>query len=367
MFEAQIHTVPMASPDDISEVAELFNSGKVDAKHVVAVIAQTEGDGFARGYSALTLQTLFAQHLGMTTTEIFDRIPMLMIGGTAGLMSPHFTLVVKKPVPSKKQSGEPRLAVGVTSTRTLLPEEYGTAIQVELVAAGVREAMREAGICRPDEVACVELKCPQMTARRLDDTAARGKKPIDPNPSIVSSRCRGASALGAALALGEVPPAEISDAVIGRRSDLYTNKGSASSGSEQHAVRIIVLGNVAGAPGGYIAGNSVMQSQLDIVGARKAFTTAGLKLDDGLVAPEDRRKIASVFVNAGANALTQCGGRRHTMTTDFMSAYAGHIAKAVAHANVASIAQDTMVLASAGFEHQGKPGSNLVCVVANHG
>jgi cyanuric acid amidohydrolase len=365
--EAQVHTVPMAGPDDVSAVADLFDRGVVDPAHVVAIIAQTEGDGYARGYSALSLQLLLAERLALAAAEAAARVPMLMIGGTAGLMSPHFTLFVNKPTDRKAGSGERRLAIGVTSTRTLRPEEYGTAAQIELVAGAVREAMAAAGIKSADDVVCVEMKCPQMTARRMEDAAARSRKVVDPNPLVASSMCRGACALGAAVALGEVPASEISDAIVGRRSDLYTERGSASSGGEQVAVRIVVLGQVAGAPGGYVAARGVMRDQLDLPGARAAFRAAGLRLDDGIVVPEDRRKVAAVFVNAGADYLPTCAGRRHTMHSDFLAQFSGHVAKAVAHANVAAIVQDTLVLGNAGAEHQGKPGSNLLCVVANHG
>ena len=366
MFEAQVHTVPMEGPDDVSSVAALFDQGVVDPAHVTAIIAQTEGDGHARGYSALSLQLLFAERLAIARVEVSARIPMLMIGGTAGLMCPHVTLFVNKPT-SNAGTGEPRLAIGVTSTRTLLPEEYGTAAQIELVADGVREAIESAGIKSPDDVVCVEMKCPQMTARRIDDAAARGRKPVHSNPMVASSMSRGAAALCAALALGEVPASEIADSIVGRRTDLCTERGSASSGSEQTAVRIVVLGNVRGAPGGYVAANSVMRSQLDLDGARTAFNRAGLRLEDGIVVPEDRPKVAAVFVNAGADSLPTCGTRRHTMYSDLLAQFSGHVAKAVAHANVAAIVQDTLVLGNAGAEHQGKPGSNLVCVVANHG
>ncbi len=366
MVEAQVHTVPMASPDDVDGVADLFDRGIVDPAHVVAIIAQTEGDGYARGFSALALQLLFAARLGVSRDEIFDRIPMLMIGGTAGLMSPHFTLFVNKPATGKGE-GARRLALGVSSTRTLLPEEYGTEIQLRLVADGVRAAMKSAGLKTTDDVVCVEMKCPQMTGKRIADAVARGKTVVDPNPMIASAMGRGAAALGAALALGEISDSDVSDAIIGRRSDLYTTRGSASTGTEQIAVRIVVIGNRDGGPGGYVAGNSVMEHQLDIVGARKAFTAAGLRLDNGIVIPEDRQKVAAVFVNAGADSLPDCLGRRHTMRTDFMAQFSGNVAKAVAHANVSSIVQDTLVLGNAGAEHQGKPGSNLVCVIANHG
>src|SRR5687768_4582679 len=61
MFEATVHTVPIESPDDVSSVAALFDQGVVDPAHVTAIIAQTEGDGHARGYAALSLQLLFAE------------------------------------------------------------------------------------------------------------------------------------------------------------------------------------------------------------------------------------------------------------------------------------------------------------------
>lgn len=362
-WEAQVHTVPMAAPDDVAAVAELFDSGRVAPGHVVALIAQTEGDGYARGHAALALALLFASRLDLPHAAIADRLPMLMIGGTAGLMSPHVTLFVRRPA-AQVSGSPPRLAIGVASTRVLLPEEYGTATQVGLVAAGVRDAMADAGIADPAAVACVQLKCPQMTAARAAAAAARGRAMVHPDANAASAMSRGASALGAAVALGEVLAADIEDEVIGRRPDLFTERGSASSGSEQAAVRIVVLGNLAGAPGSLVAGRGVMAHALDLPGARQAFVQAGLRLEDGIVVPQDRSRIAAVFVNAGADARPDCLDRRHTMTSDVLAGFSGHIAKAVAHAQLAAIAQDTLLLASAGAEHQGRPGSNLLCVIA---
>lgn len=366
LAESRVYTVAVAGPDDVVPVARLFDSGALDPAEVIGLIAQTEGDGFARGYAALRLQMLFAQRLGADAREIADRVPMLMIGGTAGLMCPHVTLFVRRRTTATGQSEVARLSIGVAQTPSLLPEDYGTAAQIELVAAAVRRAMAAAGMTSPDEVACVELKCPQMTVKRMADAQARGKSTISADRMKVSTMCRGASALGAALALGEIAPGIVSDAIVGSRADLYTTKGSASSGTELDLVRVIVLGNVRGAPGSFKAGHSVMAHQLDLPGARSAFTAAGLRLDDGILHAEDRRKLAAVFVNAGANVLPHCGGRRHTMGSDVLSGFAGHVSKAVVHANIAAIAQDTLVLASAGAEHQGPPGANLVCVVANH-
>jgi len=71
-----------------------------------------------------------------------------------------------------------------------------------------------------------------------------------------------------------------------------------------------------------------------------------------------------VLVNAGADYVGSVRGRRHVLHSDFLSPFSGIQAKAVAHAVVATIVGDTMFLASAVAEHQGPPGANLVCVIA---
>jgi cyanuric acid amidohydrolase len=366
MLESEIYTVAMARPDDVSGIEGLFDNGTIDPSHIVAIIAQTEGDGHARSYSALSLRHLLAKRLGVGEREIRETLPLLMIGGTAGLMSPHFTLFVKKPATTPGDAAIHRLAIGVASTRPLRAEEFGTPVQVELVRQAVCAAINDAG-ADPSDVVCVELKCRQLTGDLIADAASRGARLIDPDPWRNSQLARGASALGAAIALGEIDPQVVDQAAIGGRPDLYTTRGSASSGTDYDGVRVVVLANVAGAPGVYLAGGGVMSHQLDLPGAQAAFVAAGLRLRDGVVIPEDRPQFQTAFVNAGADSLPHILGRRHTMRTDLMSNFAGHVSKALAHAAVAGIAQNPMVLGNAGAEHQGPPGSNLVCVIARHG
>ena len=50
-FEADVICVPMSSPATCQQVVALFDSKKVDPKHVVAIMEQTEGDAYARGYA----------------------------------------------------------------------------------------------------------------------------------------------------------------------------------------------------------------------------------------------------------------------------------------------------------------------------
>ena len=377
MHDADICTVPMAGPADVSEIRGRFESGEIDPAHVVGIISQTEGDGLVRGYASQSLQLLLAEFLDISMADAFERIPMMMIGGTAGLMCPHHTLFIKRPAsiqqPRAATGKQPevasgrsdkRLVLGVANTRRLLPEEYGTLVQVREAADAVRAAIADAGISDADDVQCVEMKVPHMTPARVEDAASRGHDVVDRNLLTASGMSRGASALGAAVALGEIAESDISDADIGRNPALYSRRASASSGGEQFACRVVVIGSVAGAPSKLVVGRGMMDHQLDLAGARAAFAAAGLTLVDGALVPADRDRIAAVFVNAGANYLPHTLGRRHTMNSDFLATWAGHQAKAVVHAIVAAMIGDTMFLANAGAEHQGPAGANLLCVIA---
>ncbi|MEO8849859.1 MAG: ring-opening amidohydrolase [Casimicrobiaceae bacterium] len=361
-FESKVICVPMSSPGDVSEVAALFDSNAVDPAHIVAIMEQTEGDPYARGYATLAMEVLLSERLRISRAEVFARIPMMMIGGVGGIMSPHINLFIKQPG-GPAATGK-RLALGVASSRVLLPEEYGTLVEVDLVAAAVRAAMQDAGITDPAQIECVEVKCPAMTPARIADAEKRGKKVVNGNPAVASSLAKGACALGVAVATGEVERSKLADGMINVEKSLFSSVASTSAGGEQVACRVLVIGNVEGAPGKMVAAHGVMQDQLDVAGARKAFAQAGLELKDGAVVDADRKRIAAVLVNAGADYVTNVRGRRHVLHSDFLAPFSGIQAKAVAHAIVATIVGDTMFLASAGAEHQGPPGANLVCVIA---
>lgn len=363
--EAGVYTVTMDNPDDVSGVAALFDQGCVNPAHVIAVIAQTEAGDQARADAARALQRLLSARLGLSPDALTDAVPMLMIGGTAGLMCPHCTLFVNQPASTPGQPGVKRLVLTAGSTRVLMPEECGTLAQVREVARVVSKTMRVAGITDPADVQSVQLKTPVLTADQIYAAVQRGQRTCSPNPLTAAAMMRGAAALGAAVALGEVDFARLSDQAIGRDTSLYTRKAFASAGGEQTVVRVVLIGNADGAPGSLCAASGAMAHQLDVRGAQQVFAQAGLALADGMVAQQDQSRLKAVFVKAGADAVDHVLGRRHTIASDLLRAYAGHQAKAVAHAIVSSIAGDTLVLANAGPEHQGEPGSNLLCVIAD--
>ena len=362
MMDVGAYRLPMAGPDDVSELAALIEAGEVNPHEICAIIAQTEGDGYARGYSALSFQLLLAEKLAMTREEVWDRIPMLMIGLTGGLMSPHYTVFTRREIDAPA-AAEKRLSIGIKDTRVLLPEEYGTVVQVKEVAKAVRAAMAEAGISSPADVHCVEVKCPNLTAKRIADAEGRGQKVVSTNLAEAGSKSKGASALGVALALGEIREGDLSNEAICNNWGLYSKVASTSAGNEQVACRVVLLGNSLRAVSKFKIGSGIMQDTLDIAGAKDAFRAAGINIAAG-ISPKDRERIATVFINAGADATGYIRGRRTTMKSDFLAAYAGIFAKAVINAIVGSLIGDTMILASAGFEHQGPLGANLIAAIA---
>ena len=81
---------------------------------------------------------MLSEEIGITREQVADRIPMLMIGKTVGLMSLYYTEFTRKNIDAK-ETGEKRLALGIKTTRVLLPEEYSTTVQVRELAKAVKQ------------------------------------------------------------------------------------------------------------------------------------------------------------------------------------------------------------------------------------
>lgn len=357
-YQTDVLRLPMAGPEDTSALQAAFDDG-LAAEDVLAVVSQTEGTGHARTLGSLALSLTLGRALGLAPEEIPGRIPMMMIGMTGGLMSPHHNIFLRREVAAPEvRPEEPRLALGVASTRELEPWLYGTAEQSRLTAEAVKQALDDAGMT-PEEVTGVEIKLPAMTGPRLEAASEAGH-PVSGGAGAVTTRAKGACALGVAAGLGEVDVEEITDEAIGSRHELHTLRGSVSAGAEQTAVRVLVIGNSRTSVSSLRAGYGVMGDQLDVSGVHQALKGAGIDAGPGPLASEQAARVRQVFVNCGADSVGAVRGRRHTILSDFLAGHSGIQAKAVANAVVASVTGDPMLLASAGAEHQGPLGSNLV-------
>lgn len=361
---ARVFRIPMADPGDVSGLAELFDSGLLKPEHVVAVLGKTEGNGcvndFTRGYASSSFKHLLADRLDTSLAEVGQRVMFVMSGGTEGILSPHCTVFARESA-DPQSGGAKRLAIGTAFTREYLPEEIGTTSQVDAVAKAVAAAVAEAGIHDPADVHFVQIKCPLLTSERVTDARRRGKEVVTDDTYKSMGYSRGASALGVAIALGEVDRSRITDGAILHDWGLHSGVASTSAGIEMLRDEIVVMGNAPGAPSDLVIGHSVMKDALDATAVRDALVSAGLSPEQ-FGSPEWARSLVNVFAKAEADPTGYVRGRRHTMLNDSDINSTRH-ARAVVGGVIASVVGDPMIYVSGGAEHQGPPGGGPVAAI----
>ena len=208
MPQAQVHRIPADGPDDVSGLVALVRSGALDPAHIVAVLGKTEGNGcvndFTRGFATATLKATIAALSGRSAERVEQDVLFVMSGGTEGGLSPHWLVFAAAPAAAPPRQGETALALGTARTRSFAPEEIGRMAQIRATEAAVREAMRAAAITDPADVHYVQVKCPLLTRARIAQAHAAGASVVIEETYASMGYSRAASALGVALALGEV-------------------------------------------------------------------------------------------------------------------------------------------------------------------
>lgn len=364
MIDVGVYKMPMDAPDDISALRRLIDSGEINPRNIVAVQTKTEGNGnvndFTRGFATLAFQLLLSEKLGVPREEVSKKVAIINSGGCEGVMSPHATVFTREEV-NAPEGKEKRLAIGVSFTRDFLPEEQGTMVQVHEVARVVDEAMKDAGIEHREDVHFVQIKCPLLTSERINDARKRGIDVVTTDTLKSMAYSRGASALGVALALGEVEESKLDDSVVCKEWDTYSAVASTSAGVELLNDEILLMGNTTKSVSKYRIGHSVMKDGIDADGVKEALRSAGLKFDC-CPTSDLQNKVVNVFAKAGAHPSGQVRGRRTTLLTDSDISSTRHM-RAVVNAVIASLVGDVMVYVSGGSEHQGPPGGGPVAAI----
>ena len=351
MRQAIVHRVSMRHPGDVSGVEALLAAGLAPAS-VVAILGKTEGNGcvndFTRAYAVQSLEHLMLRRGGRPD------VAMVMSGGTEGGLSPHYLVFAVG-----EGTGEGgALAIGASFTREFLPEEIGRMAQVEATAAAVRAAIAEAGIT---DVHYVQVKCPLLTSERMADAAARGETVATGDTYHSMGLSRGASALGVALALGEV--AEVTEADIGSNSAKFSGVASASAGVELTRNEVLVLGHSPAWCGPLRMAHAVMRDGIDLPAVQAALRGAGLVVEGQLAAAEESRLVA-VLAKAEPSRNGRIRGSRHIMNDDSDINATRH-ARALVGGVIAGAVGRTELFVSGGAEHQGPDGGGPVAVIVH--
>ncbi len=351
------------SPGDVSGLLQLVESGRIAPTSILAVMGKTEGNGgvndFTREYAVSALCHALAPHLGIAPPVVEERIAFVMSGGTEGVLCPHLTVFARTGVSDTGAVTGKRFCIGIAQTRDLLPEELGRTAQIEETVKAVHAAMQDAGIADPKDVHFVQIKCPLVTGERVAVALARGAKPATASAYRSMGYSRGASALGVALALGEIE--SVREEQVLKDWDLFSSVASTSAGIELMHNVVIVMGNSNTSASPYVIGHAVMRDAIDLAAVRAAFESVGLT--DGATQDKLEDRLVNVFAKAEASPDGAVRGFRHTMLEDSDIGSTRH-ARAAVGGLIAGVAGCGAVYVSGGAEHQGPAGGGPIAVIA---
>jgi barbiturase len=363
----EVRKVPILNVSDASGLADLIDQGVLDADRVIAVIGKTEGNGGVNDYTRILADRAFREVLlekGTRPVEDVKQIPIVWSGGTDGVISPHATIFATVPADRAEQTDEPRLTVGFAMSEQLLPEEIGRVAMVEKVAAAVKVAMERAGITDPADVHYVQTKTPLLTIHTIRDAKSRGKTVWTEHTHESMDLSNGCTALGIAVALGEIDMPSDEDVMHDR--SLYSAVASCSSGVELDQAQVVVVGNARGVGGRYRIGHSVMEDALDQDGIWAAIKDAGLDLPERPHWSDLQGRLVNVFLKCEVSGDGVVRGRRNAMLDDSDVHWHRQIKSAVGGVT-AAVTGDPAVFVSVSAAHQGPDGGGPVAAIVDLG
>lgn len=361
MPTAKVHRISAAAPDDVSGLEAAIAAKRIDPEGVIAILGKTEGNGcvndFSRGFATMALTHLFRRHM---SEQDAARICLVMSGGTEGGMAPHWTVFERAEGPG---AAGPALAIGRAHTPALPADQLGRVGQIEAVAQGVRAAMVDAGITNVADVHFVQVKCPLLTVQRVAEAERRGATVATRDTLKSMGLSRAASALGVAVALGEIAGGSLSDADVGVRWELWSGRASCSAGIELLGHEVVVFGMSNAWTGALAIDHAVMADAIDIEPVRAALGRLALPAA-GQLPPAARDRLVAVLAKAEASHDGLLRGHRHTMLDDSDISSTRH-ARAFVCGALAGLIGHAEIYVSGGAEHQGPDGGGPVALIVN--
>jgi cyanuric acid amidohydrolase len=360
----EVAKVELKTVQDASGLEACIRAGQFGSDQVIAVIGKTEGNGGVNDFTRILADQAFRRALlrhGRRSEPEIAQVPMVWSGGCDGVITPHATVFARNA--GTGPASQSRLVVGTAMSEEIRPEHIGRPAMVETVAAGVRAAMRDAGIEDAADVHYVQTKTPLLTIDSVQEAEARGHRvACEVHDSMGVSN--GTTALGIAVALGEVGMPRAED--ICRKLDLYSAVASCSSGVELTRAQIVLLGNRAGAGGRFRIGHAVMRDAVDIDGIYDAIRNAGLALPERPRAADLGGRLVNCFIKCEADPRGTLRGRRQIMLDDSDVHHHRHAKAAVGGVAAAAIG-DSAVFVSVDAMHQGPPGGGPVIAIVDVG
>jgi cyanuric acid amidohydrolase len=351
------------SPSDVEPLRRALDAGELRAEDIRCIIGKTEGNGgrndFTRELAVRAFADLLAHRLGIMPAAIEDRVVLSFSGGVEGVVTPHVVVFACEGAPCEEPRPKKRLALGVGHTRPFRPEEIGRMPQIEETARVIREIADRIRIDSPWDIHLVQMKgaLPSYTYEEAQAARRAGMR----------LRCdmafsRGASALGAALATGEVGFDALSDEIICEDFSLWSSTASCSAKPGLARTEIVVFGMSSFWEGDLSIHHGVLKDIIDARSVRAIAEPLGLTLEPPPSAPIEDRLVAA-FAKAEADPRGTIRGHRHAMLTDDDLADTRQ-ARAALAAVIAAVLGDTRIYVSTRAEHHGPLGGGPLALIA---
>jgi cyanuric acid amidohydrolase len=335
-------------PGDASDLARLLAALPAGRIRRLAVLGKTEGtatlNDFSREVAIAATRAVLGQQ---AATLVFST-------GCEGVITPFGYLIAELADDAPRDPAAPaRLALGVAATPDIPVAARGGRAHALAVAEAVRRAMEDAG-ATPDQVALVLVKSPVLPRRHLATLPPEVASRAGSTPAS-----RAVAALGAAIALGEVAEAAVTDAAILRDATLHSRRAMCFSGTELAHCEVILLANVPGAGGDLRLETEALADIIDAPALLRLARRVGLAADaDGLFtasAPE------ALLLKVGVRAGGLVRGRRTTVFESELDPDK-HM-RPVASGLVGALFGTTRAFISGGAEQQAPPGGGLAAMV----
>lgn len=311
---------------------------------------KSPGNGLTNDYS----RPLAVRSIAAALSAAGLSAPMIVAsGGTEGVGIPHLIAFGRRP--AGRAGPETRagaaLAVGYGSGPELAAEEIGTARMTQAASLAAEAAMADAGIGDPAAVtlAIVKAPLPPVGSLAIDESAYASLK----------GRARGAAALGAGVALGDLAPEAASDAAIADAGP-YCARVLVSAGVDVVRPQALVLGRAAGWAGRLAAGVTTMSDMLDAPAACALLDRLGLKAAPQL-GTRDRGRLRAVLAKGELPRHLRGVALASSEDSDI---HPNRHFRAAIGGVLGALIGDGRIYLSGGAEHQAPAGAVLLAIVA---
>jgi cyanuric acid amidohydrolase len=325
------------SPGDVRSLKAWLDGLSQSSISKLVVFGKTEGPATLNDFSRDLAQAETDRAIQDAGGEpLLSRSWRLFSTGCEGIASPITIMIAKTDAPPNDPAVE-GLAIGAGRSDALPPFPRCGLDHIDVAAATVRQAMEDASL-HADQVRLVLIKSPVQNPEQVPPSGR-----LEGRHAGSTGSSRGAAAIGAGIALGEIDRASLNADPVGVDT-VHATRVMAFSGTETDQIEVVVLGERPGGDPTWGIVSGLISDLLDTDGISRIRKLVGREPD-------------LVFFKAGIASNGRLRGRRTTILSSDLPA--DKQLRAAASGLVAGHFGTINAFISGGAEHQAPPGGCL--------